>query len=135
MSSLPSCLYCGSTIQIEIDHIVPRKRGGLDIVQNRVHACRRCNVIKNDRLPSEWRSDFPDRVYELERIAVEFHPEIKPRKPKRKPAMKKSQLNIRCTSQQKAIIEKAAQSEGMGASTWLLRLGLVAVEAKAKDAR
>ena len=52
-----------------------------------------------------------------------------------KKVQKDDQINIRCTSQQKAIIERAAQSEGMGASTWLLRLGLVAVEAKAKDAR
>ena len=50
-------------------------------------------------------------------------------------AQKDDNINVRCTTDQKAAIEKAAMSEGMGASTWLLRLGLVAVEAKAKDAR
>jgi hypothetical protein len=42
-------------------------------------------------------------------------------------------IGVRCTSRQKAAIESVAKSEGMGASTWLLRLGLLAVETKGRQ--
>jgi uncharacterized protein (DUF1778 family) len=38
--------------------------------------------------------------------------------------LKDDQINVRCTADQKTIIEKAAQRDGVGASTWLLQLGL-----------
>jgi uncharacterized protein (DUF1778 family) len=37
---------------------------------------------------------------------------------------KDDHINVRCTAAQKAVIEKAAVRDGMGASTWLLQLGL-----------
>jgi len=84
-------------------------------------------VGKNDRLPSEWRSDLPAAVYELEKIAISLHPAILPRKSKvgkNKLAPKDDHINVRCTREQKAIIEANAEREGLGASTWLLQLGL-----------
>jgi uncharacterized protein (DUF1778 family) len=40
---------------------------------------------------------------------------------------KDDHINVRCTKAQKAAIDKAASKDGMGASTWLLQLGLRAV--------
>lgn len=43
------CQYCGSTAE-NIDHVVPRSRGGAHIWENVVAACKRCNAAKEDRL-------------------------------------------------------------------------------------
>jgi 5-methylcytosine-specific restriction endonuclease McrA len=49
------CLYCGSTKQIEIDHIIPIARGGRHSIGNLAPACRACNRSKTDYLVMEWR--------------------------------------------------------------------------------
>ncbi|MGH9302071.1 MAG: HNH endonuclease [Acidimicrobiales bacterium] len=46
------CQYCGSPAE-NIDHVVPRSRGGLHTWDNVVAACRRCNTRKEDRLLNE----------------------------------------------------------------------------------
>jgi 5-methylcytosine-specific restriction endonuclease McrA len=38
------CRYCGKTAQTA-DHIVPRKRGGSDDLENLVACCRACNTV------------------------------------------------------------------------------------------
>lgn len=48
-----TCQYCGvklKTIDVTIDHIVPRSRGGLTTWENCVVACIKCNSKKADRL-------------------------------------------------------------------------------------
>ena len=42
------CQYCGATAE-NIDHVVPRSRGGQHIWENVVAACRPCNTRKEDR--------------------------------------------------------------------------------------
>lgn len=67
MSKL-ACAYCGDTAgPFHKDHVVPRSRGGPDTPANLVNACVKCNTEKGDRLPSEWRQDLPEAVYEVER--------------------------------------------------------------------
>ena len=46
------CQYCGSPAE-NIDHVVPRSRGGTHTWDNVVAACRPCNAHKEDRLLSE----------------------------------------------------------------------------------
>lgn len=46
------CQYCTAPAE-SIDHIVPRSRGGQHTWDNVVACCRRCNVRKGDRMPSE----------------------------------------------------------------------------------
>lgn len=48
------CVYCGSTENIEIDHIVPLSRGGTHTPENLAPACRPCNRSKGAKLLSEW---------------------------------------------------------------------------------
>lgn len=43
------CQYCGAVAE-NIDHVVPRSRGGEHIWENVVAACKRCNAAKEDRL-------------------------------------------------------------------------------------
>ena len=46
------CQYCGSSAE-NIDHVVPRSRGGEHVWENVVAACRPCNTRKEDRLLHE----------------------------------------------------------------------------------
>ena len=46
------CQYCGSPAD-NIDHVVPRSRGGEHVWENVVAACRACNTRKEDRLLHE----------------------------------------------------------------------------------
>jgi 5-methylcytosine-specific restriction endonuclease McrA len=46
------CQYCGASAE-NIDHVVPRSRGGTHTWDNVVAACRPCNAKKEDRLPHE----------------------------------------------------------------------------------
>lgn len=46
------CQYCGRPAE-NLDHVVPRSRGGLHDWENVVAACRPCNARKEDRLLSE----------------------------------------------------------------------------------
>lgn len=43
------CQYCGASAE-NIDHVVPRSKGGLHAWDNVVAACRPCNTRKRDRL-------------------------------------------------------------------------------------
>ena len=50
------CLYCGKSfrdVELTRDHVVPRSRGGVDIWDNVVSACRRCNHHKGSHLLGE----------------------------------------------------------------------------------
>jgi len=49
-----SCNYCGAKEQLAVDHLIPRKKGGLDIGENLVWACRTCNSSKSDKDLMEW---------------------------------------------------------------------------------
>jgi 5-methylcytosine-specific restriction endonuclease McrA len=46
------CQYCNHGAE-NIDHVVPRSRGGEHTWDNVVASCRACNARKEDRLPQE----------------------------------------------------------------------------------
>ena len=46
------CQYCGCAAE-NLDHVVPRSRGGPHAWENVVASCRACNARKEDRLPGE----------------------------------------------------------------------------------
>jgi 5-methylcytosine-specific restriction endonuclease McrA len=46
------CQYCGVAAE-NLDHVLPRSRGGLHVWENVVASCRRCNAKKMDRTPAE----------------------------------------------------------------------------------
>lgn len=47
-----SCQYCGAAAE-NVDHVVPKSRGGLHVWENVVASCRRCNSRKENRAPHE----------------------------------------------------------------------------------
>ena len=50
------CQYCSRhlpTRELNIDHVLPRSRGGQDSWENLVTACRACNLRKGRRTPEE----------------------------------------------------------------------------------
>ena len=50
------CQYCGrrpNQRDLNVDHVLPRSRGGLDSWENLVVSCRACNLRKGRRTPPE----------------------------------------------------------------------------------
>ena len=63
-----TCLYCGQTFfisELTRDHVHPVSRGGRDVWENVVTACRRCNQHKGNRLLQD---------IEMELLALPFVP-------------------------------------------------------------
>ncbi len=49
------CAYCGNEgARWEVDHIVPRRRGGSDRISNLALSCHECNQEKGDRTAAEY---------------------------------------------------------------------------------
>lgn len=49
------CAYCGKeNIPLEIEHIIPKSRGGTDRVLNLALACRECNQAKGNKTAAEF---------------------------------------------------------------------------------
>lgn len=50
------CSYCGRkkpAVELDLDHVLPRSRGGPHEWDNVVTSCRPCNLKKADKLPDE----------------------------------------------------------------------------------
>jgi len=49
------CAYCGRTnVPLQVEHIIPKSRGGSDRVSNLTIACHRCNHEKGDQTAAEF---------------------------------------------------------------------------------
>lgn len=62
------CSYCGSRLTEEnatIDHILPKKRGGTDCLENLTPACSKCNTEKGDKTPDEYREYLMNKISDL----------------------------------------------------------------------
>src|SRR4026207_1936200 len=53
---LSTCQYCGAAAE-NLDHVIPRSRGGLHTWENVVAPCRKCTARKEDRPPQ--KAGFP----------------------------------------------------------------------------
>jgi hypothetical protein len=52
-----TCAYCGAkNVPLQVEHIVPRAKGGTDRVSNLVIACGDCNQSKGSQLLDTWLS-------------------------------------------------------------------------------
>ncbi|NVZ11219.1 HNH endonuclease [Allochromatium humboldtianum] len=62
-----TCAYCGATnVPLEIEHIVPRARGGSDRVSNLTLACRPCNQRKGSRSIEDFLKRQPARLHQIQ---------------------------------------------------------------------
>lgn len=51
------CGYCGNYPDVEqIDHLIPKKKGGGNTEDNLMLACRRCNNLKKSKTPQEFKA-------------------------------------------------------------------------------
>jgi 5-methylcytosine-specific restriction endonuclease McrA len=50
-----TCLFCGSSEQINLDHIIPISRGGSHGIGNLQPLCDNCNSTKYNKTIMEWR--------------------------------------------------------------------------------
>lgn len=48
-----SCVYCSSTKDLTLDHVIPKSKGGKTNWSNLVAACKRCNAEKGNSTPEE----------------------------------------------------------------------------------
>lgn len=55
------CAYCGESLhyqEMQVDHILPIKRGGKDEIENYNPSCRACNFYKSDFTIEEFREQM-----------------------------------------------------------------------------
>ncbi|MBX5456645.1 MAG: HNH endonuclease [Thermogemmatispora sp.] len=72
------CASCGGAsgdTVLNIDHVIPRSRGGSDRVSNLAVVCRRCNEAKGNRMPEEWLGELNASVRPLDGIRAQRFPE------------------------------------------------------------
>ena len=74
------CVYCATPLALDtatLDHVHPRARGGTANPGNLVTACRRCNQLKGDLLPTEFFLRHPWAGENFMRYARAVHRALK----------------------------------------------------------
>jgi hypothetical protein len=62
-----TCIYCGNSsiennVKLNIDHLLPRSKGGQDVIDNLITSCSNCNKSKGNNI-------LPDKViYRIQTI-------------------------------------------------------------------
>lgn len=57
----PHCAYCECLpVLYEVDHFIPKAKGGADLMSNLVLACSPCNRAKRDLDPEHFLKDRPE---------------------------------------------------------------------------
>jgi hypothetical protein len=67
-----TCMYCGSTRKLTIDHVVPKSKGGGESFNNLVVACSSCNTKKGNKLLEHTNMKLL-RKPRAPRNMIEFH--------------------------------------------------------------
>ena len=63
-----TCAYCNARdVPLEIDHIVPKSRGGSDRVSNLTLACHNCNQQKGNTPITEFLKNAPETLKKIEK--------------------------------------------------------------------
>ena len=62
------CAYCGArNVPLEIEHLVPKSRGGSNRVSNLTLSCRKCNQKKGSKTAEEFLKDKPQILEKIQR--------------------------------------------------------------------
>ena len=48
------CVYCGGEENLQLDHLLPRSKGGNDASDNLVVACKQCNSTRQNMNLTAW---------------------------------------------------------------------------------
>ena len=52
------CFYCKKDLkyrQVTLDHYLPKSKGGKEEIYNLVLCCRKCNKLKGNRIPKDYK--------------------------------------------------------------------------------
>ena len=61
------CAYCGKkNVPLEVEHIVPKSRGGTNRVSNLTIACHTCNQTKGNELVSDFLKNKPEDLKKIQ---------------------------------------------------------------------
>lgn len=74
------CVYCATPLPLDLatlDHVYPRAHGGTGHPGNLVAACRGCNQLKGDLLPTEFFALHPWAGANFVRYARSVHRTLK----------------------------------------------------------
>ncbi len=75
------CVFCGARGNLQIDHLIPRSRGGPDSADNTVWSCSSCNAARGDQGVFQWlglkRKDHLHRLVADKRKKDRFLSKIK----------------------------------------------------------
>ena len=69
------CAYCGEEIllkNMQVDHKVPRFRGGMDDLENLMPSCGVCNNWKRTWTIEEFRSEIEAQIARLRKYSAPF---------------------------------------------------------------
>jgi 5-methylcytosine-specific restriction endonuclease McrA len=63
-----TCQYCGAKapdVKLEIDHIIPKAKGGDNKIDNYIVACKECNIGKSDSILNEyqWQENLENSAF------------------------------------------------------------------------
>jgi 5-methylcytosine-specific restriction endonuclease McrA len=79
------CQYCGckgTALDLSLDHILPRSRGGRTTPENLCAACKACNSRKGDRTPAEARMPLRTEpsalMYDLDTAVLRHAADLRP---------------------------------------------------------
>lgn len=67
-----SCLYCGSTKSLTLDHVIPKSRGGTNDWTNLATSCIKCNLKKANRTPEEAKMVLKYKPYVPDLVNDQF---------------------------------------------------------------
>ena len=65
-----ACFYCGAKLEEynrDVDHLIPKSKGGIKSNDNKVFSCVKCNRLKADMTPQEFVS-FLESAIRLEKM-------------------------------------------------------------------
>lgn len=66
------CAYCGNSLPLTQDHLVPLSKGGEYTINNIIPACGSCNSSKGPEMFEEWFPSFKHYSKEREQIILEY---------------------------------------------------------------
>lgn len=74
------CVWCGSTENLTLDHVVPSSQGGTDAMKNLQTLCEECNGFKGalELVPSAGET-LHDRIEDVLKHQIRHHGPIKPK--------------------------------------------------------
>lgn len=69
------CAYCGCELgykDMQVDHVIPLRRGGDDDIENMLPACRSCNHYKGTLTAEEFREYVSKIPVRLQRDSIPY---------------------------------------------------------------